>query len=90
MKKGRKGRAVICLNLARVYRSITEAASDLRMDPAAVQRAAAGIRERAGKYFFMYADELETIPFDFRIFCDSEILKRVHQIETGKELGNDV
>lgn len=84
----RRGRAVICLNSAHVYSSIKEAASDLRLDPAAVQRAAAGSRARAGNYFFMYADELETIPFDFRIFCDSEILKRVHQIETGKEPGS--
>lgn len=81
----RKGRAVICLNSAHVYSSIKEAATDLRLDPAAVQRAAAGKRSRAGNFFFMFADEIETIPFDFRVFCDSEILRRVHEIETGKE-----
>lgn len=82
----RKGRAVICLNSAHVYSSIKEAATDLRLDPAAVQRAAAGKRSRAGNFFFMFADEIKTIPFDFRVFCDSEILRRVHEIETGKEL----
>lgn len=82
----RKGRAVICLNSAHVYSSIKEAATDLRLDPAAVQRAAAGKRSRAGNFFFMFADEIETIPFDFRVFCDCEILRRVHEIETGKEL----
>lgn len=82
----RKGRAVVCLNSAHVYSSIKEAATDLRLDPAAVQRAAAGKRSRAGNFFFMFADEIETIPFDFRVFCDSEILRRVHEIETGKEL----
>lgn len=80
----RKGRAVICLNSAQVYSSIKEAASDLRLDPAAVQRAAAGIRSRAGNYFFMYLDNMDQIPIDFKVWCEGELQNRLFWLEFGR------
>lgn len=84
-KRGRPGRAIICLNNAKVYDSIKIAAEDLNLDPTAVQRAAAGVRDRAGSFFFMYLDRMEQIPIDFRVWCDSELQKRIFWIEFGKE-----
>lgn len=84
MKRGRKGRAVICLNTAKVYKSIKKAAEDLNLDPTAVQRAAAGIRSRAGDYFFMYLDNMEQIPIDFKVWCEGELKNRLYWLEFGR------
>lgn len=80
----RRGRAVVCLNSAHVYSSIKEAASDLRLDQAAVQRAAAGMRSRAGNYFFMYLDDMEQIPIDFKVWCEGELQNRLYWLEFGR------
>lgn len=82
----RPGRSVICLNTAKIYHSIKEAAKDLDLDPAAVQRAAAGVRDRAGSYFFEYLDNLREVPADFQAFCEAELKQRRFWIEFGKEL----
>lgn len=84
MKRGRKGRAVICLNTAKVYPSIKKAAEALDLDPTSVQRAAAGVRSRAGNYFFMYLDNLEQIPIDFKVWCEGELQNRLYWLEFGR------
>lgn len=82
----RRGRSVICLNTAKIYPSIKDAAEDLILDPAAVQRAAAGVRDRAGKFFFEYLDNVNEIPADFSAWCAAELKQRLFWIEFGKEL----
>lgn len=85
----RRGRSVICLNSAKIYPSIKEAAQALDLDPAAVQRAAAGLRDRAGSYFFEYLDNIPEVPADFSAWCSAELKQRLFWIEFGKELNDN-
>ena len=62
-KKDTTQRPLICINNGQQYDGCRAAARDLGLDPSAVHRAAAGIRQHAKGYFFRYLDRIQ-VPED--------------------------